>query len=64
MSSETASKKYRQLHKRSNPVKHGGPNRKQAARLERRLKDYAAMVNQVGWKAPEGSFHRPGSNNK
>jgi hypothetical protein len=64
MSTATASKTYRKQNKRPNPVKAGPPNRKQAANLERRMKDYAAMVNQVAWKAPEGAFHRPGSNQR
>jgi hypothetical protein len=62
MSTATASKTYRKQNKRPNPVKNPGtPNRKQAARLDARMKDYAAMVNRAGFQAPEGAFHRPGS---
>lgn len=45
-----------------NPVtQKGQAHRKARSKLERRMRDYAAMVNQVGWKAPEGAFHAPGS---
>lgn len=62
MSSETASKKYRQQHKRPNPVKNPGPpHRKIAAKLDARVKDYAAMVEKHAGKVPMGAFHMPGS---
>lgn len=64
MSSETASKKYRRG-QRHNPVPgdlRGRPNRKAKARLDARLNDYVAMTAAWGTKCPpEGSFHRPGS---
>jgi hypothetical protein len=59
MSNETASKKYRQLHKRPNPVKNPGPpDRKAHAKLSIRIKDYADTVARL--KNPEG-YHKPGS---
>ena len=63
MSTETASKKYvyaRKMAGHRNPVKNPGPpNRKQAARLSRRIADYATMMQSS--KAPDGAFHQPGS---
>ena len=45
-----------------NAVK-GKQNRKQAAKLERRMRDWSAMINSPGKKDYSG-YHRPGSNNK
>lgn len=44
-------------------AKPGQPNRKQAAKLNRRRADYSAMVSKTradGWRG----FKRPGSNSK
>ena len=30
-------------------------------KLARRIKDYDLMISQPGFKAPEGTFHKPGS---
>lgn len=37
------------------------PNRKAKARLDARKKDYSAMIGRVGFKAPMGAYHCPGS---
>jgi len=48
-------------------AKKGEPNRKMLKRLERRLRDYAAMradtkhENKVGARIDAGGYHRPGS---
>lgn len=71
MSSKTASKKYEKRGS-SNPVKNPGPpDRKAAARLEVRLKDYGIMMNKRNSEASKretrkegGGFHRPGSMQK
>jgi hypothetical protein len=69
MSSETASKKYKNRGRRPQ-VEIGpqglNPDRKRAARLAARVKDYAAMINGNGpaSKAAPGAFHQPGSRNK
>ena len=31
-------------------------------KLRARIRDYDMMVGRVGWKAPVGSYHKPGSN--
>lgn len=44
----------------ANPSTRGNQT-KAATALEVRRADYSRMVNQQGWKAPEGTYHRPGS---
>jgi hypothetical protein len=61
MSTATASKSY-QHRGRHNPVKNQGkPHRKIAAKLDARVKDFSAMMDRLGTKAPIGAFHCPGS---
>lgn len=43
------------------PPGESAPNRKMAARLRRRVSDYAAMVAHHDFKAPYGAYHKPGS---
>lgn len=60
MSTATASKTYRKIHKRPNPVKNPGPpNRKAKAKLDARVRDYGLMVadSKKNWDG----YHRPGS---
>jgi hypothetical protein len=65
MSTKTASKSYEHRGRRPNPVKNPGPpNRKIKAKLDARVRDYAAMVSRVDFKAPDGAYHRPGSMKK
>lgn len=47
----------------ANQAKKGQPNRKQAAKLERRRRDFSMMITQPGNKDYSG-YHRPGSNKK
>jgi hypothetical protein len=64
MSTETASKSYKHRGRAGKVPNPGPANRKQAARLESRIKDYAAMMNNStgrASKAPFGAFHQPGS---
>lgn len=42
-------------------AKKGQPNRKQKARLDRRVFDYNAMISNKDFKGEVGAFHRPGS---
>lgn len=61
MSTATASKTYRKIHKRPNPVKNPGPpNRKAKAKLDARVRDYGLMVS-AGLSSKWIGYHRPGS---
>lgn len=60
MSSKTASKTYRKLNRKPNPVKNpGSPDRKAHAKLGVRIADYARMVG-TG-KGNYDGYHKPGS---
>ena len=39
------------------------PNRKAKVHLDARLKDYDLMTSRLDFKAPIGSYHKPGSFN-
>lgn len=38
--------------------------KKQAAKLQRRIRDYDMMTARTDFKAPMGAYHKPGSNKK
>ena len=40
------------------------PKTKTEKNLTRRRADYSRMINQATFKAPDGAYHRPGSNKK
>lgn len=40
------------------------PETKAEKNLARRRADYSRMINQPSFKAPDGAYHRPGSNKK
>jgi len=60
MKQDAAKRRAGMSHKRRQPAAH---NRKAAAILNARIKDWELFTGATGFRAPAGAFHKPGSMN-
>ena len=61
MKQDAAQRRKGMAHKRKVDC---APNRKAAAILAARIKDWELFTASTGFRAPEGAFHKPGSMNR